>query len=179
MPWGYRVGNPRGIAAGCPREPQINPMTNQKPNLLVRAKAPPPALQENSTMTEPAHELERYQLWTQLCASADHLQRLANDWLDLDPGVQRTHSERCNLDQLSLFEHGQMHHAQTASRDPEGRAPASPPSRPFRPPTGEQTTAAEAALLLRAIAAVEHNFRETHGEALTAPRGPRPNDGSR
>lgn len=48
--------------------------------------------------------MKRYELWTEVCQLAEHLQRIADEWWDLDGEVQDLHYDRCNLGQLTLYE---------------------------------------------------------------------------
>ncbi len=49
-------------------------------------------------------KLKRYELWSEVCRMADNLQRLTDDWWDIDDDVQELHYDRCNLGQLVLQE---------------------------------------------------------------------------
>jgi hypothetical protein len=48
--------------------------------------------------------MKRYELWADLCQLAEHVQRIADEWWDLDDEVQALHYDRCNLGQLTLYE---------------------------------------------------------------------------
>ncbi len=55
-------------------------------------------------MNNDTKKLKRYELWSEVCLIAQNLQRLADDWWDIDDDVQELHYDRCNLGQLVLEE---------------------------------------------------------------------------
>lgn len=49
-------------------------------------------------------KLKRYELWSEVCLIAHNLQRIADDWWDIDDDVQELHYDRCNFGQIVLDE---------------------------------------------------------------------------
>ena len=55
-------------------------------------------------MSADTKKLKRYEIWSEVCNIADNLQRLTDEWWDIDDEVQELHYDRCNLGQLVLQE---------------------------------------------------------------------------